>query len=53
MVKTNLIDEEKKRIIESLDSNTEPPSELMTKLFPRLAEKFDVAKLDMSKDCHS
>ncbi len=34
------------RIIESLNSNTESPLELMTKLFPGLAEKFDVTKLD-------
>ncbi len=34
------------RIIESLNSNTESPLELMTKLFSGLAEKFDVTKLD-------
>ena len=49
MVKTDLTEEEKKLIIEPLNSNTEPPPELMTKLFPRLAEKFDVAKLDRAK----
>ena len=49
MVKTNLTDEEKETIIEALNSNTEPPPELMTKLFPGLAEKFDVAKLDRAK----
>ena len=49
MVKTNLTEEEKKLIIEALNSNVEPPPELMTKLFPRLAEKFDVAKLDRAK----
>jgi len=49
MVKTDLTDEEKKTIIEALNSNTEPPPELMTKLFPGLAEKFDVAKLDRAK----
>jgi len=49
MVKTNLTEEEKKRIIEALNSNAEPPAELMVKLFPRLAEKFDVAKLDRAK----
>ncbi|MEA2013914.1 MAG: hypothetical protein U9N38_01175 [Thermodesulfobacteriota bacterium] len=49
MVKINLTDEEKKLIIEALNSNAEPPPELMVKLFPRLAEKFDVAKLDMAK----
>ena len=49
MAKINLIDEEKETIIEALNSNTEPPPELMTKLFPGLAEKFDVAKLDKAK----
>lgn len=49
MAKTDLSDEEKKLIIEALNSNTEPPSEFMTKLFPRLAEKFDVATLDRAK----
>ncbi|MBW2034915.1 MAG: site-specific DNA-methyltransferase [Deltaproteobacteria bacterium] len=49
MAKTNLTDEEKETIIEALNNNTEPPPELMTKLFPALAEKFDVAKLDRAK----
>jgi DNA modification methylase len=49
MVKADLTDEEKKLIIEALNNNTEPPPELMTKLFPGLAEKFDVAKLDRAK----
>ncbi len=49
MVKTVFTDEEKKTVIEALNSNTEPPPELMTKLFPSLAEKFDVAKLDRAK----
>ena len=49
MVKTDLTDEEKKLIIEALNNNIEPPAELMTKLFPGLAEKFDVAKLDRAK----
>ena len=49
MVKTDLADEEKETIIEALDNNVELPPELMTKLFPRLAEKFDVAKLDRAK----
>jgi adenine-specific DNA-methyltransferase len=49
MVKTDLTEEEKKLIIEALNNNIEPPSELMTKLFPGLAEKFDVAKLDRAK----
>jgi hypothetical protein len=33
MVKTDLTDEEKKLIIEALNKNIEPPSELTTKLF--------------------
>jgi len=49
MVKTDLTDEEKKTIIEALNNNIELPSELMIKLFPGLAEKFDVAKLDRAK----
>jgi hypothetical protein len=49
MVKTDLSAEEKETIIEALNNNTEPPPKLMTKLFPGLAEKFDVAKLDRAK----
>jgi len=49
MAKTNLTDEEKETIIEALNKDTEPPPELMTKLFPGLAEKFDAAKLDRAK----
>ena len=49
MTKINLTEEEKNLIIQALNSNTEPPPELMTKLFPGLAEKFDVAKLDRAK----
>ena len=46
MAKPNLTDEEKATIIETLNNNTEPPLDLMTKLFSGLAEEFDVAKLD-------
>ena len=49
MITTDLTDEEKETIIEVLNDNIEPPPELMTKLFPRLAEKFDVVKLDRAK----
>jgi DNA modification methylase len=49
MAKTDLSDEERETIIEALNDNTEPPPELMAKLFPGLAEKFDVAKLDRAK----
>ncbi|GAF73867.1 unnamed protein product, partial [marine sediment metagenome] len=47
--KTNLTEEEKAKIIEALNNDIEPSPELMTKLFPGLAEKFDVAKLDRAK----
>lgn len=36
MAKTNLTDEEKRIIAEALSNNTEPPPELMTKLFQGL-----------------
>ena len=49
MAKIDLTDEEKRLIADALSNNTEPPPELMTKLFPGLAEKFDVAKLDRAK----
>jgi len=47
--KTNLTEEEKAKIIEALNENTEPSPELMEKLFPSVAEKFDVVKLDRAK----
>jgi hypothetical protein len=47
--KTNLTEEEKTKIIDALNLDTEPSAELMEKLFPSLAEKFDVAKLDRAK----
>jgi len=34
MPKTNLTDEEKQRIIEAINDNSEPPPELMPRLFP-------------------
>jgi len=49
MAKINLTDEEKMQIIEAINQDTEPSSDLMAKLFPKLAEKFDVAKLDRAK----
>ncbi len=48
-MKTDLSDEEKRLIADALSNNIEPPSGLMTKLFPGLAEKFDVVKLDRAK----
>ena len=49
MAKLNLTEEEKSKIIEVLNENTEPSPELMEKLFPSVAERFDVAKLDRAK----
>ncbi len=46
MVKTDLTDEEKKLIIEALNNNIELPPELMTKLFPGLAEKYAKAHFE-------
>jgi hypothetical protein len=47
--KTNLTEEEKAKIIEALNRDAEPSPDLMEKLFPAVAEKFDVAKLDRAK----
>jgi hypothetical protein len=47
--KTNLTEEEKTKIIEALNNGTEPSPELMGKLFPSVAERFDVAKLDRAR----
>jgi hypothetical protein len=49
MAKINLTEEEKETVIRALNSDTEPSPELIIKLFPGLAEKFDVAKLDRAK----
>lgn len=49
MSKTNLTESEKAQIINALNKGTEPSPELMANLFPSLAEKFDVAKLDRAK----
>ncbi len=49
MAKTNLTDEEKQQIMEAINESTEPPPELMPKLFPHVAEKYDVAILDKAK----
>jgi len=49
MAKTHLTDEEKTQIIDALNQDTEPPPELMSKLFPHVAEKYDVAALDRAK----
>lgn len=49
MAKLDLTGEEKQRIIAAINNDAEPPEELMHKLFPRLADKFDVAALDRAK----
>ncbi|MCF8037552.1 MAG: hypothetical protein K9K62_11830, partial [Desulfobacteraceae bacterium] len=49
MAKTNLTDEEKRQIIEAINDNAEPPPKLMPRLFPHVAEKYDVAALDRAK----
>ena len=49
MAQLNLSDEEKQTLIEALNSGTEPSPDLLPKLFPATAEKFDVAKLDRAK----
>lgn len=49
MAKLNLTDEEKARITEAINNEVEPPPELMHKLFPGLAEQFDVAVLDRAR----
>jgi DNA modification methylase len=49
MTKLDLTEEEKLEIIEAINHDAEPPAALMHKLFPHLAEKFDVAALDRAK----
>jgi len=49
MAQINLTQEEKDLIIDALNKNVEPSPEVLPKLFPHTAEKFDVAKLDRAK----
>lgn len=49
MAKLDLTEEEKEQLIEAINTDAEPPPELMPKLFPHVAEKVDVAKLDRAK----
>ena len=49
MAKLDLTEDEKLAIIDAINHDAEPSAELMHKLFPRLAEKFDVAALDRAK----
>lgn len=49
MPKNNLTPEDKSKLIEALNKGVEPSPELLTKLFPGTAEKFDVQALDRAK----
>jgi len=49
MSKIILSEEDKKKISESMNKGTELPPELLIKLFPGTAEKFDVQALDRAK----
>jgi DNA modification methylase len=49
MPKINLNDDDKIRLIDALNNGVEPSPDLLPKLFPGTAEKFDVAKLDRAK----
>jgi len=49
MPKSNLTPVDKAKLIESINNGTEPPADILPKLFPGTAEKFDVQALDRSK----
>jgi adenine-specific DNA-methyltransferase len=49
MPKLNLTDEEKEKLIKAINEDAEPPPGLMHKLFPHVAEKVDLAKLDRAR----
>ncbi len=49
MPKINLMDEEKASLIEAINKGTEPKPDLLPKLFPAMAGKFDVQALDRAK----
>jgi len=49
MAKLRLTEEEKLALIEALNNDTEPNPDLVAKLFPSTAEKFDVVSLDRAK----
>jgi hypothetical protein len=46
MVKLNLTDEDKAGLIEAINKGVEPQPNLLPRLFPGTAEKFDVKALD-------
>ena len=49
MAKINLTPEEKAGLVEAINKGTEPKPDLLPKLFPGTAEKFDVQALDRAK----
>ncbi|MBW6484999.1 MAG: hypothetical protein K0B01_02445 [Syntrophobacterales bacterium] len=49
MSKVELTEEEKAAILEAINKGVEPRADLLPKLFPGLAEKFDVQALDRAK----
>ena len=49
MTQIKLTIEEKAQIIEALNQDLEPSADLLPKIFPGTAEKFDVASLDRAK----
>jgi len=49
MAKLRLTEEEKLALIDALNNDTEPNPDLVPKLFPSTAEKFDVVSLDRAK----
>ena len=49
MPKNNLTPDDKKKLIEALNKSVEPSPDLLPKLFPGTAEKFDVRALDRAK----
>ena len=49
MPKNNLTPDDKKKLIEALNKGVEPSPDLLPKLFPGTAEKFDVQALDRAK----
>ena len=49
MAKINLTPEEKAGLVEAINKGTEPKPDLLPKLFPGTAEKFDVQSLDRAK----
>ena len=49
MPKINLSSEEKAKLIDAINNGTEPPVDILPKLFPGTAEKLDVQALDRAK----